>query len=243
MSERMRGYVYPLTLNGYSVTEGFDIGGRPSRELESEHLEGLVTVLGIAAERDSVQRVRIKNARVGELRAWLELIGASEYLLHVETPYGDRAVLGPIRLDANSFETAGKETYFDGAQGRWRLAFANPFRLNRQDTGVESFGPLSIPAKPLGPEVVVIRVERPDEEPRYFEHTVNARTDAERDALVIAAARFAAGESAAGRVPKYRTAMGANHQFQVVAMYENEPGRWAGTATFTMPVLLREVAA
>jgi hypothetical protein len=90
------------------------------------------------------------------------------------------------------------------------------------------------------PAIVEILVERPEQEPQYFEYTVNAGTDAEREALINAAACYAAGASA-GRVPKYRTAFNnTNHQFQVIAVAGNE---LLGKATFTMPQVLREVAA
>jgi hypothetical protein len=240
----MSGYVFPLALNGFPQEEGFDIGGREARVLEADHIEGLVTVLALAAEGDSVKRVRMKNAaRTGELRAWLEPVAGGDVLLHVETPYGDRAVLGPIHLDRDGFAKAGDETYFDGAQGRWRLGFAKPYPLTRE-AGTESFGPQTFPPKPLVPALVEILVERPEQEPQYFEHTVNAGTDAERQALINAAARYAAGESATGRIPRHRTSFNnTNHQFQVVAVVENEPGQWVGKATFTMPQVLREVTA
>ena len=84
---------------------------------------------------------------------------------------------------------------------------------------------MTLPPKPLVPASVEINVVRSDLEPQTFEHIVVDGSDAERDLLIFAAAKFAAGRSEHEGVPRYRISPSSNYQLQVVPYDANEPGR------------------
>src|SRR5262245_18802380 len=105
----MPGYRYPLSLNGVPRL-WFDVGGRESNTLEAHVLEALVMQLAHRADADAITR-ELAAAPSGAIHTWLTQAGA-QFELHVESPFGFRAVLGPLPLNRDVFETTGKAAWY-----------------------------------------------------------------------------------------------------------------------------------
>jgi hypothetical protein len=142
----------PLKLNGDEIAGGLDIGGRDSRVFNTYAIQSWVARLALTAEMDGIKRHVIRPKASGELRAWIEPVG-SEYILHVESPLGYTAELGPLALDADAFARASGPTYYDSGLNIMHFGFVNPHPLVR-GRGTESFGP-----PPPTPELAPLRID------------------------------------------------------------------------------------